>query len=116
MFAATQQRRLDRFFTVKPKEKEAGSSKGGKDAKGTKRKASVYDDISPSPHSFSQVHHQDSSSDHQKDTRRTGAKWRASKRESLFIPTLSKCKVLYCGYFTLILRCAIAGNLLVGCV
>lgn len=37
----------------------------------------------------------------------------ASKRESLFIPTLSKCKVLYYRYFTLIPRCAIAGRLLV---
>ncbi|KIO18056.1 hypothetical protein M407DRAFT_32266 [Tulasnella calospora MUT 4182] len=53
MLAAKQQGRLDGFFTVKPKEKEPASSKGGKDAKGTKRKASGED---------------------KKDTGRTGAK------------------------------------------
>ncbi|KAG8899015.1 Elongation of fatty acids protein 2 [Tulasnella sp. 408] len=50
MLAAKQQGRLDGFFTVKPKE-EAGSWKGGKDAKGTKRKASAHDDASPYNHS-----------------------------------------------------------------
>ncbi|KAG8910738.1 Elongation of fatty acids protein 2, partial [Tulasnella sp. 417] len=47
MIAAKQQGRLDGFFTVKPKEKEPASSKGGKDAKGTKRKASVFSEIPP---------------------------------------------------------------------